>query len=182
MTPVAMIARAVQKERSRAGMSLSALAAQAGLAKSTLSQLEAGQGNPSVETLWAIASALNIPFSCLFETPQTELTVIRADEGLLLSSEVSAFSATLLAKCPPASQRDLYRVQLQKGSVKKSDAHPPGTIEYALVSSGRVRLGPEGATEEIGPGDYFRYPGDVSHSYEALSDCAVLLLVMESPR
>ncbi len=182
MTPGALIARAIQKERHRADLSLSALASKAGLAKSTLSQLEAGQGNPSVETLWSIASALDIPFSFLFETAEPELTLIRAEEGLRLSSEVSEFSATLLANCPPASRRDLYRVQLRKGSVRQSDPHPQGTLEHALVSSGRVRLGPLDATEELGSGDYFRYPADISHSYESLSDHAVLLLVMESPR
>ena len=45
-------------ERERAGMSLAELA-RAGLAKSTLSQLESGTGNPSLETLWALAMALD---------------------------------------------------------------------------------------------------------------------------
>lgn len=182
MTPGALIARAIQKERHRADLSLSALAAKAGLAKSTLSQLEAGQGNPSVETLWSIASALDIPFSFLFETPEPELTVIRAEEGVSLSSEVSEFSATLLANCPPSSRRDLYRVQLRSGTVRESDPHPQGTLEHVLVSAGRVKVGPRDTTEILGPGDYFRYPADVGHSYEALSAQAVLLLVMESPR
>lgn len=182
MTPIVLIARAIQKERSRAEMSLSALASKAGLAKSTLSQLEAGQGNPSVETLWAIASALNIPFSFLFETPQPEVTIIRADEGVQLSSEVSEMSATLLANCPPTSRRDLYRVQLHKGPVRQSGPHPQGTVEHAFVSSGRVRLGPTDDSEMLGPGDYFRYPADIGHVYESLTDQSVLLLVIESPR
>ncbi len=182
MTPITLIARAIQKERSRADMSLSALASKAGLAKSTLSQLEAGQGNPSVETLWAIASALDIPFSFLFEAPQPEVTIIRADEGVQLSSEDSEMSATLLANCPPTSRRDLYRMQLHKGSVRRSGPHPQGTIEHAFIASGRVRLGPAGSSEELGPADYFRYPADVDHAYEALTDQAMLMLVIESPR
>lgn len=32
------------------------------------------------------------------------------------------------------------------------------------------------------PGDYFRYSGDVAHTYEALQGEALLLLVMDSPR
>ena len=50
MNPTELIASAIGRERERAGLSLSALAAKAGLAKSTLSQLEAGKGNPSIET------------------------------------------------------------------------------------------------------------------------------------
>jgi transcriptional regulator with XRE-family HTH domain len=52
-----------------AGLSLTELARRAGIAKSTLSQLESGAGNPSVETLWALAVALGVPFSRLVDLP-----------------------------------------------------------------------------------------------------------------
>ena len=44
----------LRRERERVGLSLSELAKRAGIAKSTLSQLESASGNPSVETLWAL--------------------------------------------------------------------------------------------------------------------------------
>lgn len=176
-----MIARAIQHERNRAGVSLSALANRAGIAKSTLSQLEAGQGNPSVETLWAIATALDIPLSFLFESPISEVTIIRAEEGAELSSEAAEFSASLLSSSPPSRRRDLYRTKLVKGSIRESKPHSQGTIEHAFVASGIVQLGPKGSTEKIKAGDYFSYPADVEHSYESLSTKSLLLLVMDSP-
>jgi len=182
VTPNALIAKAVQRERNRVGMSLSALAAKADLAKSTLSQLEAGQANPSVETLWAIASALEIPFSFLFEVTTPEMTLIRADEGIKVSSDTSSASAVLLANCPPARRRDLYRMNLERGSVRAAEAHPEGTIEHVFVSSGSICAGPVGDTKELHVGDYFRYPGDVDHAYEAISETASFMLVMESPK
>jgi DNA-binding XRE family transcriptional regulator len=63
----ANIAAALRRERDRAGLSLTELARRAGIAKSTLSQLESGVGNPSVETLWSIGVALGVPFSRLVE-------------------------------------------------------------------------------------------------------------------
>ena len=178
--PVEMIAAAIMRERQRAGKSLSALASDAGIAKSTLSQLEAAIGNPSVETLWAIAGALNVPFSTLFETPMIGTTLIRAGNGDAIGSEQSAFAAILLAKCPPSRHRDLYRLDMQPGSVRRAKAHPAGTSEHAMVCQGRLRLGPVDATEEIGPGDYVSYPADVPHLYEALVPDTIALLVMES--
>ncbi|MFC7640091.1 helix-turn-helix domain-containing protein [Streptosporangium lutulentum] len=59
----ALIAASVRRERDRAGLSLTELAKRAGIAKSTLSQLESGVGNPSVETLWGLGAALGVPFS-----------------------------------------------------------------------------------------------------------------------
>ncbi|TNE34347.1 MAG: XRE family transcriptional regulator [Alphaproteobacteria bacterium] len=180
MKPTELIANAIRREREQAGVSLSALAVKANLAKSTLSQLEAGKGNPSIETLWAIASALDIPFSFLFETGVMESHLIRAEEGVPLGSDVAEFSVVMLSKCPPGRRRDLYRYSLTKGAQRDSEPHPVGTIEHAYICSGRVRLGPVGAMEEVGPGDYFCYPADIPHSYVVLTDKAVILLAMES--
>ena len=89
-SPVATVAIALQRERARAGLSLAELARRAGIAKSTLSQLEAGTGNPSVETLWALAVALNVPFGRLVEPPATAPRVIRAGDGPAIRSEHSS--------------------------------------------------------------------------------------------
>src|SRR5438132_11094708 len=76
--PLDVIARSLRRERQRAGLSLTELARRAGIAKSTLSQLEAGTGNPSVETLWALGVALDVPFPRLVEPPQAVVDVIRS--------------------------------------------------------------------------------------------------------
>ena len=103
--PSHIIAAAIQRERQRAGKSLSALAAKAGLAKSTLSQLENGAGNPSVETLWAIAAALDVPVSFLFEPPGPQARLVRAGQGKLVGSDAAGFAATLLDAGPSAGQQ-----------------------------------------------------------------------------
>ncbi|GAA3746093.1 hypothetical protein GCM10022225_32290 [Plantactinospora mayteni] len=64
-SPVPAIAAALRRERERTGISLAELARRAGIAKSTLSQLEAGNGNPSVETVWA----LGVPFTFPGDVP-----------------------------------------------------------------------------------------------------------------
>src|SRR6478609_11540262 len=95
-TPIAVIASALRRERERVGLSLSELAKRAGIAKSTLSQLEAGTGNPSVETLWALGVALDVPFARLVDPPRPRVQVIRAGEGPVTHSERADYSATLL--------------------------------------------------------------------------------------
>ncbi|UWQ79461.1 XRE family transcriptional regulator [Leisingera sp. S132] len=179
--PHQMIAAAIQRERSRAGISLSALAARAGIAKSTLSQLEAGNGNPSVETLWALAAALNVPLSLLFETEAPATRLIRAGEGEVLESDQSDFAAVLLSRSPPNVRRDVYRVVMQPGQIRRAQPHPRGTVEHMLVCSGQMRAGPEGQEEILRTGDYYTYPGDRPHSYEALQAETLFMMVMEAP-
>ncbi len=180
--PNIVIARAIERERSVAHLSLSALAARAGLAKSTLSQLEAGKGNPNVETLWAIAMALGVPFSALFEGVSDSSALIRAGQGTSIAADEADFTAVLLDKSPADRRRDLYRISLTPGSVRSADAHPRGTIEHAFVAHGRVRIGPRSQETELDTGDYFRFAGDVAHSYEALGGPALILLVMDALR
>src|SRR5829696_173690 len=79
--PLTTIAAALRRERERTGLSLSELAKRAGIAKSTLSQLEAATGNPSVETLWALGVALGIPFSRLVQPETTQIRVVRGGQG-----------------------------------------------------------------------------------------------------
>ena len=78
---VSLIAASLRRERARTGLSLTEVARRAGIAKSTLSQLESGTGNPSVETLWALGVALDVPFSRLVDPPKRTIQVIRAGEA-----------------------------------------------------------------------------------------------------
>src|SRR5512144_1130714 len=96
-TPLAAIAAALRRERDRAGLSLTELARRAGIAKSTLSQLESGAGNPSVETLWALGVALGVPFSQLVDPPTPQVRVVRAGEGARIPSEHASYAGILLS-------------------------------------------------------------------------------------
>ncbi len=176
---ISVIAAAIRRERDRAGLSLTELARRAGLAKSTLSQLESGVGNPSVETLWAIGVALGIPFSRLVDAPRPGVRVIRAGEGFVMYSERANYAATLLAACPPAARRDLYRVRAQPGEPRLSDPHTPGTTEHVVLGAGRATVGPVGQPAELGPGDYVSYPGDEPHIFSALEPDTTAVMLIE---
>ncbi|WP_433302462.1 helix-turn-helix domain-containing protein [Actinoplanes sp. CA-030573] len=176
--PLATIAAALRRERERAGISLAELARRAGLAKSTLSQLEAGTGNPSIETLWSLGVALGVPFSRLVEPPVDQVRVIRAGEGPRLQADQADFVVTLLAAGSPHTRRDVYLMELEPGQPREAAAHLPGSVEHLVVGAGRVLAGPVGEAIELGPGDYASFPGDVPHHYEALEN-SWAVLVME---
>jgi transcriptional regulator with XRE-family HTH domain len=177
--PLDWIAASLRRERTRAGLSLSELAKRAGIAKSTLSQLESASGNPSVETLWALGVALGVPFSALVEPPAPAVQVIRAGEGPTVQSDRADYAATLLSASPPGARRDVYHVRMEPGAARESDPHIPGTVEHLVVSTGRVLAGPRGEAVELGPGDYMSYRGDVAHAYEALAPGTTFVLVMQ---
>src|SRR6202048_2539077 len=131
--PLELIAAALRRERRRTGLSLTELARRAGIAKSTLSQLENGTGNPSLETLWALGTALGVPLSRLIDPPPRDIQVIRAGEGVVMHAERDPYEAAMLASCPPGARRDIYRVSAKPGAGHLARPHTPGTVEHVIL-------------------------------------------------
>lgn len=177
--PLEVIAASLRRERRRTGLSLTEVARRAGIAKSTLSQLESGTGNPSLETLWALCVALEVPFSRLLDPPRPQVRVIRAGEGPTVAAAHADYQATLLSACPPGARRDVYRIEAEPGHARASDPHSPGVVEHVVLSAGTALIGVAGEPVQLGAGDYICYPGDVPHVFQALAPGTLAVLISE---
>ncbi len=175
----ARIAGALRRERETAGLSVSELARRAGVSKATVSQLEGGAGNPNVETLWAIATALGVPFSVFVDDPSPGTTLIRGAEMTAVVSAVAPYAASLLSASPPQARRDLYLIHAEPGGSRDSAPHTRGTTEYVVLLSGEALVGPADAPEILRPGDFLSYPGDAPHVFEARAAGTSAVLISE---
>ncbi|MBD8020992.1 helix-turn-helix domain-containing protein [Brevibacterium gallinarum] len=179
-SPLPQIAAALRRERTRLGLSLSEAAKRAAVSKSTLSGLEAGVGNPSIETMWALATAYQVPLAQLLDPPAPEVSVIRFGELPQLASGSADYAAMLLSSCPPHARRDLYLITAEPGSIKHSEPHEAGTVEHVIIGSGSARATVAEATIELAAGDYLRYPGDAAHSFEALEPGTLAVFAVQT--
>lgn len=178
----AQVATSVREHRLRDGRSLAELAAAAGIGKSTLHAIETGDANPSIETIWALARALAVPFGELLDPPAPTVRVVRAGEGPRVESDEGAgMVAHLVATTARGARAEWYVLDLAAGPSRVADAHSPGTMEHVFVISGRLRVGPEDAAIELGSGDLASFPGDVIHRYDTLEDGTRALLLIEYP-
>jgi transcriptional regulator with XRE-family HTH domain len=177
-TFVRAVASNVRALRVDAGLTLADLASAAGLGKSTLAQLESGKANPSVETLWAIAAALKVPFARLVEEERTALRVVRAqDVPPMHSAEAPGWAGRLLATSHGRGTFDLYTLDLEQGTARHADPHHTGVVEHLIVVVGHLRAGPEAGPVELQAGDLVTFAADVPHVYEALEQTHCVLLM-----
>src|SRR5918995_5547772 len=170
------VATNIRALRRQAGLTLAELAAAAGLGKSTLAQLESGRGNPSVETLWAIAAALQVPFGRLVEEDRPALRVVRASEQPAVRSAETSQIGRLLTASHRRGTFELYAMDLT-GPARHADPHHAGVVEHLLVVEGAVRAGPADGPLELRTGDLLTFPADVPHVYEALPQAHYVLLM-----
>jgi transcriptional regulator with XRE-family HTH domain len=175
---VRAVAANVRALRLQAGLTLADLAAAAGLGKSTLAQLESGRANPSVETLWAIAAALRVPFARIVDEERPSLRVVRAtDVPAMRSDEAPGWAGRLLAASHRRGTFDLYALDLEAGAVRHADPHHAGVVEHLVVVVGRLRAGPQSGPVELGPGDLVSFAADVPHVYEGIETVHAVLLM-----
>jgi transcriptional regulator with XRE-family HTH domain len=143
---LAEVGSRLRRLRERRGVTLTALAAQTGISKSTLSRLESGQRKPSLELLLPLAKAHHLPLDELVGAPRVGdprvRTRPRTRNGRLVYplTEQSSGMAVWKVVIPPESDRKL-----------RSHAG----YEWLYVLAGEMRL-------IIGEHDLTLRPGEVA--------------------
>jgi len=163
------IAKNLRRYRSARELTLAQLAARSGVAKSTLSQIEAGSTNPTLGTLAALSDALGTRIEELIATPEAlqEVRVVRRTEGKDISDD--AISGRLVTAFPvPAALGEFHHLTLLPDHAETSASHGMGSREHVIVLDGRARVGPVGAEVELETGDYATYSADGPHAWQAL--------------
>jgi transcriptional regulator with XRE-family HTH domain len=165
--------------RGQAGLSLSELARRSGIAKGTLSQLESGTGNPTIETVFSLSNAFKVPVSSLLtERTEPDVVLVRSAGLDVLSGD--AVDLRMLRRIDlPDTVFEVYDQRIRPGAVQQSAGHPG--LEHVTVTSGRLRVGPPDEPYLLGPGDYVCFPAQHPHSYEAVDEVVMSVLLLQYP-
>jgi transcriptional regulator with XRE-family HTH domain len=184
MSALQSVAVNLHKWRLRRGVSVSALARAANVSKSTVSELERHNGNPSLETLWALARALEIPLGFLFSDHHfgTGVRVVRHDDDAGMAFEQPGYVSRLLAGWEVDGEIEVYTTTMDDGAHRHSDSHGAGVIEHAIVVEGRVEIGIADESIELGPGDLMSFPADQPHDYRAIDGPTRVVGIHQYPR
>ena len=160
-----ILGRHLQGLRLESGLSLSQLAADAGIAKSNLSRLEQGRGNPTLDTIWRLAIRLNVPFGTLIGP----ISVPIGSDGV---------QVRLLDQGKDDPHVDAYWMSCAPNILREAEAHSPGSSEVITVISGQLEVGTIGNTKSLSAGETHTFRADEPHIYRTGDKWATLSLAI----
>ncbi len=170
------------------GLTLSALAEQAGVAKSTVSLVERGEGNPSIDTVWALACALDVPYASLFhdDPPSAEVQVVRQGDGSVIAVDDAGLEADGLVvrhmlTRSGGSLIEIYTMFFDAGAVRHAEAHSAGIFEHITVAEGTLEMSTDSFSEVLHQGDLISFRADRPHTYRAVDGPVLLVSIHEYP-
>jgi len=171
--------------RQALGMSMSALARTIGVSPSMISQIERGQALPSVETLFALATALGATVDTFFapghpdepSMPDAPLRPTAIDQPVASSQRFVVRKGARAAidvqggirweRLTPQALENIDFLELIYEPGAKSNEHlylHPG-LELVLVLEGRFDIYIGFERYELGPGDSIAFPSSLPHRY-----------------
>lgn len=145
-------------------LSQRALAQRAGIPRSTLTHIESGAGNPSLENLTRLSTALGVGIEELLATPRSDVLLIPADRVPVKQRGAGRVRVHDLL---PERVRGLHieRMELDPGGTMRGTPHVAGTREYLHVVEGAVTVLVSGELHAVNEGAVLAFRGDQSHSY-----------------
>jgi XRE family transcriptional regulator, regulator of sulfur utilization len=162
----AHLGRNLSTLRHTRGLTQAALAKAADLPRSTVANLESGEGNPSLIVLVKVADALGVPVDELLASGRTRVRLWRAAEVAEQRIGHGLKARPLVPE--PAPDETMTIMSFEPGGGLKGTPHLPGTREYFSCLDGRVSIGVAGERFELAPGDVLGFPGNLPHAYQNL--------------
>jgi transcriptional regulator with XRE-family HTH domain len=171
----------IRRLRMARALSLSELSRRSGVAKGTLSKLEASSGNPTLDTLWSIANALDVPFDDLFAEPGDGVFVVR--NTALSDLRIAGVRARMIDRVLGSEANDVAEIVYIGGEVRDAVPDSPGTITRVYLAAGRLDIELPTETITLQERDFVRFHSDVVHRYDpGGEDARVLMIVSFGPQ
>ena len=75
-----IVAGNIRRLRKEKKLTMEELAKLSGVSKSMLAQIERGDGNPTISTLWKISNGMKVPFDALTVRPEVTYEIVKTAE------------------------------------------------------------------------------------------------------
>lgn len=156
----------LKKIRQQRGMSLDDMAKLTDVSKAQLAQMEKGESNPTVSTIWKIADGLKISFSSLLQPPKTSVKKISPSEIPYLTEDDGRYRVFSIIPYDPERGWELYRIEMDPKCSYESVPHMDGVEESMTVVGGRMKIALESEEIVLEAGETLVFSGNQIHRYQ----------------
>lgn len=165
-----IVAANIKRLREEKKLSMEELAKLSGVSKSMIAQIERGEGNPTLSTLWKISNGMKVPFDALTVRPKASHEIVRLSEVQPLCEDDGKVKNYSLFPDNENRRFAIYYLELERGSHWKSEAHLRGATEFITVFSGVVEIQVDSKSFIVQKGESIRFNADTAHSYKNTGD------------
>lgn len=171
--------RRVRKQRQ---LSLDKVADLTGVSKGMLHQIERGDTQPTVTTLWKIATGLNVSFSSLMKEDESTISVVHRKEEPDITEDHGNCFVYVLFPFNPQTNIEIFTIVIKPKGNYTSPPHNEGVQEYITVVSGEFTFMIRDEQYVLSQGDAIRFAGNVTHTYNnGIDEDVILQVVMHYP-
>lgn len=171
-----IIAHNLKRIREERNLSQGQLAELAGVSKVVISQIEKGDSNPTINTIWKLTGALNLPYASLLEMEQIKTVHIKKSE---LSEQIEGdFHIFNYYQKNPERNFEVYQVELDGGSEHSSIGHCANSYEYVMMLEGDAVIIINERSYHLEKDDTLYFDASVPHQYVNNEDCKVKMMVL----
>lgn len=173
----------LKRLRQERDLSLEALARLADVSRAMLSQIERGASVPTINTVWKLARAFDVPFSALIAEDDTDaVRDLPAAEALQMESSSGKMTSRALFPTETPPRSEFYEIRFKPGAHEVSEPHSEGAVENLVVSIGTLEIRIGNTIHRLAAGDAILFPGDQPHAYRNRGPKeTVVYLVMTYP-
>lgn len=154
--------KAIREDR---GLSLDKVASLTNVSKSMLGQIERGESNPTLATVWKIASGLHIGFTELVKEKQEEHEILRENEVAFINEDNGNCKIYPYFTYEDGRPYEVFKVNMKSLGYIHAVPHPKGTIEIIVVYKGQVTVRVDQREFTLYEGDATRFLADQEHVY-----------------
>ena len=159
-----LVSENIKRIRQEKNLSLSDLAKLSDVSKSMLAQIERGEGNPTLSTLWKIANGMQVSFNTLIAQPKLPYKVTKlAEIEPILDMNGGLKNYSLFSDIE--NNFSVYQIEVGKEISWISEAHLHGTAEFVIVIQGTLEIKLEEKTFILKKGENLWFKADIPHSY-----------------
>lgn len=160
----------LQNLRSRQNLSIGKLAELTGLSKAVISQIEKGNANPTINTIWKLASALHVPYSAILEPENVTARKVAAADLVPQTDEDGHYRISCYFPSTPERRFELFLLEFDPEIRHITEGQTEHSEEYLVVRKGRISLEVGGETFLLEEGDSLGFDASERHIYKNLEN------------